>query len=323
MFFSKMKIIQDCIHGHILIPKLCLKFIDVPEFQRLRRIRQLGLTHYVYPSATHTRFEHSIGVMHLAGKMVDKLRKYKEISNELKELIQLGALYHDIGHSAYSHLFDKFLEEKQIKTGIFQYHHHEERSKIFLRKINDRLKLLTEEQVQFVERVIDGEIPEGEPAYLYEIVANKKCGVDVDKLDYLERDSYHTGMPSFKSDYIILCAGIHEDHVAFERKAQRELDKMFQHRHYMFQTVYLHKTCLKVERYYYCLMKRLGDKLFSLGDLIDDYSVETMIRSDPELSKVILNLDSRILIHECEDCQDYQMEKVVKNSGSIDQVKFF
>lgn len=318
-----MKIVKDCIYGNIVISPLCLAFMDVPQFQRLRRIRQLGICHYVYPSATHTRFEHSIGVMHLAGKMVDQLRRFLPVTDNQKELIELGALYHDIGHAAYSHLFDKFLKNTEKLEGILGFHRHEDRSKIFLKEVNDELKLLSEEQLIFVQNVIDGRCPSGDSPYLYEIVNNSLCGVDVDKLDYLARDSYHTGMSSFQSDYIILCAGIKNGHLAFLEKARKAVTKMFETRQYMFETVYVHKTTIKVERYYYCLMKRLGQRLFSLGGTIDDYNVETLIRSDPELSKMIAQLDRRKLNHSCDFCSDYIQKIHIKQSGNINQVLFF
>lgn len=133
------KIIKDCIYGHITVSKLCVAFMDVSEFQRLRRVRQLGVAHYAYPSAVHTRFEHSLGVMHLAGKFVDQLRNYVQISDRTKELIQLAGMYHDIGHLAFSHLFDLFLSnlpEGASVSNFFDLHDHEDRSLFFVRLVN-------------------------------------------------------------------------------------------------------------------------------------------------------------------------------------------
>ena len=96
---SNTTIIKDCIYRFIQVPDLCKSFIDTVEFQRLRHIKQLGLVQFTYPSAAHSRFEHSLGVMHLAGVGAD-------ISQREKELLQLAGLLHDVGHMAFSHLFD-------------------------------------------------------------------------------------------------------------------------------------------------------------------------------------------------------------------------
>src|SRR3989344_291322 len=119
----KLTIIKDAIYGFIHVNQLCKVFLDTPEFERLRRIKQLGLAHFVYPSATHTRFEHCLGVMHLAGKVADKLSEY--VTEREKELLQLAGLLHDVGHVAFSHLVDYTIEEEQVGTNQKT---HEERS---------------------------------------------------------------------------------------------------------------------------------------------------------------------------------------------------
>lgn len=328
---SKIKIIKDCIYGHIVVPFLCNKFMDVPEFQRLRRIRQLGMAHYVYPSATHTRFEHSLGVMYMTGRMVDQLRNFVEISDRKKELIQLGGLYHDIGHFAYSHLFDKFLKNIKIEENvdaIFKLKDHEERSVFFLKQVNNRLKLLTEEEVVFVENVIMGNIPEGtNEAYLYEIVCNAKCGLDMDRVDYINRDSMHTGLPGFQSDYIILNTVINENkRLSFKEKARRDIYDMYESRHRMYQNVYQHHTSLKMDKIYYCMLKRLAldnGEIFKYGKNTDDFNIETILRESDKTKELIEQIDNRNLIHECENCCDFLCSGRYKPSGSIDDVNFY
>lgn len=318
------KMIKDCIYGHIQIPSLCVKFMDTPEFQRLRRVRQLGVAHYAYPSAVHTRFEHSLGVMHMSGKMVDQLRKYVTISDRQKHLIQLAAMYHDSGHFAYSHLFDVFLSKNDIKSPeIMALHDHEDRSLYFLNKVNKRLNLLTENEEKFVANAIRGRIPEGEPAYLYEIVCNQESGVDVDKMDYENRDCNRTGFPGFQSDYVMLCATIDKDnHIAYKNKAYRDISDLFETRRRMYENVYQHHTSLKLDKMYYCMMKRLGPKLFIYGDQTDDYNVETLFRNSPETKEIIDAIDNRELDHDCDICHEYQPVKSVKKSGGVDQVRF-
>lgn len=328
---TKRKVIKDCIYGYINIPDLCLKFIDTPEFQRLRRVRQLGMVHYVYPSAVHTRFEHSLGVMHLAGKVVDQLRLTVDISDRTKNLIQLAGLYHDIGHFAYSHLFDTFLSRQEEdfpgQAPIFKLKDHEDRSIHFLHRVNSRLKLLTGEEEEFVQAVIRGDsIPDKKTAYLYQIVANKECGVDVDKMDYLRRDAYHTGLPGFQADYIILNAVVDSNNcLAFKKKAEEDLRDLFTTRRRMHKNVYQHHTTQKINKIYFCMMVRLGKELFKYGDQTDDYNLETLIRTSNEFTDLLDNLvtlNTRAFDHACDRCAGYSININVKESGNIDLVRF-
>lgn len=324
---SHSKIVKDCIYGHINIPPLCVKFMDVPEFQRLRRVKQLAMAHYVYPSASHTRFEHSLGVMNMAGRMIDRLRNFVEISNRTKELVQLAGMYHDIGHFAYSHLFDKFLKCHDINPDvdpIFKLKDHEDRSLFFLRQVNSRLQLLTEEEVLVVENIISGHIPSNTlHPFLYEIVCNSECGLDVDKLDFLARDCYHTGLPGFQSDYIIFNSVIDKDgHLAFLEKARRDIYDMYEARHRMYEKVYLHHTSLNINKIYYCMLKRLGPKTFQYGDQTDDFNMETLIRHSDETKPLIQQIEARQLIHDCEHCREFSCIRKYSPSGSIEAVRF-
>ena len=339
-FPSRIKIIKDCIYGHIHISALCIKFMDVPEFQRLRRVKQLGMAHYVYPSASHTRFEHSLGVMHMAGRMIDQLRNFVEISDRTKDLVQLAGMYHDIGHFAYSHLFDKFLKCHDVGDDldpIFKLKDHEERSVFFLRQVNNRLQLLTEEEELLVENIISGHIPSRDPGlpmwasltsnifhpFLYEIVCNSECGLDVDKLDYVNRDSMHTGLPGFQADYILLNALIDKDgHLAFREKARRDIHDMYESRHRMYENVYQHHTSLKMDKLYYCMLQRLGPKTFQYGQQTDDFNMETLIRYSEETKELMVQVEARQLIHDCEHCREFSCIRKYCPSGSIEEVRF-
>jgi len=326
---QKPRIIKDCIYGHILIPFLCSSFMDVPEFQRLRRVRQLGMAHYTYPSAVHTRFEHSLGVMHLAGKMVDQLRKFVEISNRTKELIQLAGMYHDIGHFAFSHLFDatlKIFSQNETNSKIpeiFKIVNHEERSVFFLSQVNSRLQLLNLNEEKFVIDLIRGHVAEKEQSYLYQIVCNQECGIDVDKMDYLRRDAYHTGFPGFQSDYIILNALINQEkHIAFRSKTKSDINDLFNTRTKMHINVYQHHTSKELDKIHFCIMKRLGSRLFLYGSVTDDYNIDTLIRTSPDLSDLVKCIEYRNLHHECENCKEYGLEPNILESGTLSKVLF-
>ena len=256
-------IIKDCIYRYIQVPELCRTFMNTPEFQRLRRIRQLGVAHYVYPSATHTRLEHSLGVMHLAGKAVDALAP--QIAERDKHLVMLAGLFHDVGHHAFSHMFDTVAPRAGLTHSIRD---HEQRSvKIFL-YLNERLHWPCDrDEVTFVTRAILGLVKK--PAWMYQIVHNRLCGVDVDRMDYLQRDAYHTGMPGFQPDFIITQMVIGPGgNLAFHEKARADIQHIFETRTRMFTTVYHHPTVLKINALYERLM------LTSMANLPEDQILE-------------------------------------------------
>jgi HD superfamily phosphohydrolase len=248
-------IIKDCIYRFIHVPELCKQFMDTVEFQRLRNIKQLGLAYFVFPSAVHTRLEHSLGVMHLAGVVVDELRYHGEyITQREKEILQLAGLLHDVGHMAFSHLFDYMLEENGHDLL------HEDRSISVLLDINNRLNLLTDTEILQISHMIHGNIPikgdiksgekyiEEKKYFLYEIVSNSAFGLDVDRLDYLQRDSYHTGMPSFQPDYLISCLRVKNGRLAVLPKAKPEIEMLYETRKRLITLVCRHKTVIAIEK---------------------------------------------------------------------------
>ena len=283
---NKMSIIKDCLYDFVIVPKLCRDFIDTPQFQRLRRVRQLGLVHYVYPSAVHTRFEHCLGVMHLAGLAVDFLQRNSNIviGTRSRDLLMLAGLLHDIGHLAFSHLTDDHLIEMYGEDQS-----HEKRSVKLLKEINTDLNLLNSVEVEAVSNMILGIVPSGEPTWMYQLINNKECDVDVDKMDYLRRDAYHTGLTGFNPQYLIsqMIIGTNGN-LAFKPKVYTELATMFETRRKMFSQVYYHKTVAKLEEIYHTMIKKLPD---AINQLVDDYTAEVYLREhNPELFRII---DSR------------------------------
>src|SRR3990167_1177821 len=311
------KLIKYCVYRFIEIPVLCSSFMDTSIFQRLRRIKQLGLSHYVYPSAVHTRFEHSLGVMHLSGEVIERLRKYKKISQREKILVQLAGMLHDVGHLAFSHLFDLILERISVISPSLK--SHENRSLFFVREMNSELNLLTEKEENMVCSMIKGDIYESDRAFLYEIVCNARNGLDVDKMDYIQRDAYHTGLPGFQPDYIIRNLVLTKDnHIAVKKKAKQDVDDLYLTRKRMFTNVYYHKVNLKIEKIYVCL---IGKEKF-LQELQkmpitdwDDYAVEILLRQlFPAEMEVI---DKRKLEHSCNECENFSMVRTPKLNGHI------
>ena len=184
------------IHGFISITPLMQKIIDTPEFKRLHNLRQAGVAYLVFPSANHTRFEHSIGVSHLAGKLITQLKTNQpelNISDRLIELVRVAGLIHDIGHGPFSHLYDTVMSKYKLP-------HHEERGVEIFKNIVQKYKIsLSPEEIEMIIKMVEPD-ENVKNNYLYQIVANKVCSVDVDKIDYIERDSYHLGIRTM-TDY--------------------------------------------------------------------------------------------------------------------------
>ncbi len=193
---SRHKHVSDPIHGLIKLPRLTQSVIDTPHFQRLRDLAQLGCTSYVYPSANHTRFSHSLGVYHLANKMlngIDERQPEVEINERDRRCVGLAALTHDLGHGPFSHLFDTFMHRQRPDLPWS----HEAQSGVLLDDLLTEHQLwgkdgLVEEDVRLAKALIRGDFRQHtqEKRFIFDIVANQTNSLDVDKLDYLERDSY-------------------------------------------------------------------------------------------------------------------------------------
>jgi uncharacterized protein len=249
-----LKIINDPIYGFIKIPfDTVFRLIGHPYFQRLRRIRQLGLTHLVYPGAHHTRFHHAIGAMHLMGEAIDVLRsKGHSITAEEAEAVTMAILLHDIGHGPFSHAL-----EDSIASGI----HHEELSELFM----DRLNSDFNGKLSTAIKIFRNKYPK---KFLHQLVSSQ---LDMDRLDYLNRDSYFTGVSEgvISSDRIIKMLEVHNDELVIEAKGIYSIEKFIVSRRLMYWQVYLHKTVVSAESLLINILKRAkelvkqGDDLFA------------------------------------------------------------
>ncbi|CAL8278380.1 unnamed protein product [Boreogadus saida] len=228
------KVFNDPIHGHIELHPLLVKIIDTPQFQRLRNIKQLGGAYYVFPGASHNRFEHSIGVGYLAGKLAKTLRKNQpELNIDDRDVlcVQIAGLCHDLGHGPFSHLFDGMFIPKVLPASKWT---HEEASLkmlnhlIAVNKLEPVMKVYKLElpvDLYFIQELIFGKrIDPHDPKkkleyrgrnpekyFLYEIVSNKRNRIDVDKFDYFARDCHHLGIKNnFDHDRFIKFARVCE-----------------------------------------------------------------------------------------------------------------
>lgn len=242
------RIINCPLYGFINITPRMMFIIDTPEFKRLHNLRQLGATYLVYPSANHTRFEHSLGVSHLAKKLLLSLKEKnpdKNITDELIELVQIAGLIHDIGHGPFSHLYDDYI----IGTNDMK---HEERGiEIFKNMVKENTMPFTEDEVRFITSLINPN-ENAKNNWLFQIVANKYCSIDVDKIDYIQRDSYHLGFGlSEKYERLITMCDIKKFEgnmvLVWPDKLQDEIISLFETRYRLHKKVYCHHTVKSCE----------------------------------------------------------------------------
>jgi HD superfamily phosphohydrolase len=228
----RRKIINDPVYGFVTIPSdVILRIIDHPWFQRLRNIRQLGFTHYVYPGALHTRFHHALGAMHLMSLALEVLRaKGHEISPSESEAAIIAILLHDTGHGPFSHALENvFIPEAG----------HETLTKAIMSKLNQAF----DGRLEMAMSIFENSYPK---PFLHQLVSSQ---LDVDRLDYLNRDSFFAGVSEgvIGYDRIIKMLEVHEGNLVVEQKGIYSIEKFLVARRLMFWQVYLHRTVLVTE----------------------------------------------------------------------------
>lgn len=251
---NKKKILNDPVYGFISIQDdLIFDLIEHRYFQRLRRIKQLGLTHLVYPGALHTRFHHAIGTMHLMHQAIEVLRsKGHEITRDEENGALIAILLHDIGHGPYSHTL-----ENSIVAEIS----HEELSLIFMERLNCEFSGALNTAVA----IFKNDYPKH---FLHQLVSSQ---LDMDRLDYLKRDSFFTGVSEgvINTDRIIKMLDMVDDELVVEAKGIYSVEKFIIARRLMYWQVYLHKTVLSAENMLMQVIRRArflalnGEKLFA------------------------------------------------------------
>lgn len=281
---NKRKSFNDPIYGFISIPnELCFDIIEHKYFQRLRRITQLGLTNIVYPGAYHTRFHHALGAMHLMQLALQTLKsKGVEISPDEEEAAILGILLHDIGHGPFSHA----LESTVVPLS------HEQISQLFMHQLNKEFG----GQLDLCMKIFN---KQHDKNFLHQLIASQ---LDVDRLDYLRRDSFYTGVsegvvPSLR---LIQMMNVKDNELVVDAKGVYSVEKFLVARRLMYWQVYLHKTVLVAEFTLLNILKRAkflaqqGEKLFATSAMayvlekeLDQHSFE----SDPDLLEMFSRLD--------------------------------
>lgn len=237
---TKRKIFNDPVYGFVSVPYgLLLDLVDHPYFQRLRRIRQVGLAHYVYPGALHTRFHHALGALHLMQEAIEVLRhKGAEISDEEALAACAAILLHDIGHGPYSHALEHTIVDL----------HHEQVSLLFMETLNQQF----EGQLDLAIQIFSDQYPK---KFLHQLVSGQ---LDMDRMDYLNRDSFFTGVSEgvIGYDRIIKMLDVHAGELVVEEKGMYSIEKFLIARRLMYWQVYLHKTNVSAEQMVIHLLRR-------------------------------------------------------------------
>lgn len=238
---NKLKIFNDPIYGFITIPnELVYDLIQHPYFQRLRRISQMGLSYLVYPGANHTRFHHALGCMHLMKKAIDTLRfKDVVISEEEENALLIAILLHDIGHGPFSHAMEKSIVEDV---------HHEAISLLFMNQLNEEF----DGELSLAIQVFKGEYHR---KFMLQLISSQ---LDMDRMDYLKRDSFYTGVAegNVNSERLIQMMNVENDVLVIEEKGIYSVEKFLLSRRLMYWQAYLHKTSLVAELILMKVLKR-------------------------------------------------------------------
>ena len=282
---KSQKILNDPVYGFITIPsELIFAIIDHPYFQRLRRIRQLGLTDFVYPGALHTRFHHALGAMHLMSITLDNLRiKGTDISDAEYEAALIAILLHDIGHGPFSHAL-----EYSLLRGI----PHEELSLLTIELLNEEFG----GQLTLALRIFKNQYPK---KFLHQLVSSQ---LDIDRLDYLQRDCFFTGVSegTIGADRIIKMMAVKDDQLVIEEKGIYSIENFLSARRLMYWQVYLHKTTVSAEKMLINLIQRAkklaqdGRTFFVTEEMAYFMSQEVSLadfKADSSLLKKFLQLD--------------------------------
>ncbi|KAI5665539.1 hypothetical protein M9H77_15392 [Catharanthus roseus] len=252
--FSKH--VHDNVHGYIYLDPIFLKFVDTEQFQRLRELKQLGVAHMVYPGAVHSRFEHSLGVYWLAGEAIHKLKLHQGlelgIDNFDIQTVKLAGLLHDVGHGPFSHLFEREFLPK-VLTGLEWSHEH--MSVEMIDHIVDEHNIeIDSEKIKRVKEMILASskyaLPKSakEKQFLYDIVANGRNGIDVDKFDYIVRDSRACGLGcSFQFERVMETMRVLGDEICYRAKEYLTIHKLFATRADLYRTVYRHAKVKAIE----------------------------------------------------------------------------
>jgi len=313
--------IKDPVHGYVYITQTEKKLIDSYPVQRLRRLRQLAGSEFVYSGANHTRFEHCLGVMHLAGKLAENQNLSILLSEDEIQLIRMGCLLHDVGHGPFSHVFEHLLVKFLNKT-------HEDMTRWLIQE--SELKDIINSigfKADDVAKLAVGKLRRPKRAFLDQVI---QSGVDIDKLDFVVRDTYHTGA---EYGYVDIFRLIHmmdvlDENLAVDVGALSALESFVLARLESFRSIYFHRVGRAAQIMLAMAMEEAKDELGliefdSPEDYLDltDYTVWTKLRECKKSKKIMYNLERRNLLKCAYDRTFHVKDKMVPSIFCVDEVR--
>ncbi|KAH9963277.1 hypothetical protein BC827DRAFT_1194617 [Russula dissimulans] len=322
---DNMRSISDNIHGYVTLGPHLWSVVDTKHFQRLRHLKQLGVTYYVWPGASHNRFEHSLGVAYLARQMVVHLKDAQPelgITDRDVKCVELAGLCHDLGHGPWSHVWDGTYIPKALKAGFLpkdRNWQHEDASEMMFDDMMTQYNLdIPPQDVEFIKALIAGDPARcsDEKPFLFEIVANKRNGIDVDKFDYIARDTRAIGEnQNISLTRLINSARVIENQICYDSKDANQIYELCYTRFSLHKRIYNHKTAKAIENMmvdamlaaepYLKIARHIDDPKRYLG-LTDDIRTEIQRSQAPELlesQKLLERIQKRDLYR----CVDYKV----------------
>ena len=313
--------IKDPIYGYVYITEEEKAVIDSYPVQRLRRLRQLAGAEYVYPGANHTRFEHSVGVMHLSGKVLENPNISQDISKDETGIVKIAALLHDVGHGPFSHIFEHLLIKKLGKT-------HEDLTVWIIK--NSELKDELGKLGYSVDEIADlavGRHPSRDKAFLNQIISSS---IDVDKMDFIVRDTYHTGAGYGFVDVfrLIHTFDVLDGNLAVDIGALSTLESFIIARVESFKSIYFHRVGRAAQIMLAMALERADEELGLTGFrnpeeylAMDDYTVWTMLRNCTKSSGIIRNMERRRMLKCAYEQTFYVKDKTISNIFSAEEFR--
>lgn len=311
--------IKDPVHGYVYITEQEKEVIDSFPVQRLRRLRQLAGAEYVYPGANHTRFEHSVGVMFLAGRVVENPNIAEHISLEEAEMVKIAALLHDVGHGPFSHIFEHLLAKKlDGKT-------HEDMTSWIVKdsELGDTLSEIGYNPAE-VAKLAVGSLHKRNKTFLDQVVSS---AVDVDKLDFIVRDTYHTGAEFGFIDIfrLIHAFDVLGENLAVDLGALSALESFIIARMESFKSIYFHRVG-RAAQIMLAMALEAADEEGGLAGFkspdeylaMDDYTVWALLKKCKKSSLIIRNLESRRMLKCAYERTFYEKDVVISNIFSRD-----
>jgi HD superfamily phosphohydrolase len=313
--------IKDPIHGYVYVTEAEKKLIDSFPVQRLHRLRQLAGAEYVYPGANHTRFEHSIGVMHLAGRLAETSYLSQYLSEDDIQKVRIAALLHDVGHGPFSHVFEHLLVKFLNKT-------HEDLNIWIVQKseLKDLLSDLGYDPNELAKLSV-GLLHKPGRAFMDQII---RSAVDVDKLDFVVRDTYHTGAEYGYVDVfrIIHMLDVLDENLAVDLGALSALESLILARIESFKSIYFHRVGRAAQLMLVAAMEEAKDELglvnFQSPEeylALNDYTMWTMLKNCKKSKGLIEKLERRRLLKCAYDQTFYVKDKTVSSIFSVEEIR--